>query len=222
MTIPFPSPARRRSTIDIQEDRCSTILWVVWRGWNGVLATGEVDATWKEVPITERLREEMRRVVPDEDMCIWPGTESRSSKDILEPDGRIDIPIAFTSIREERREHDAHAIIECKRVAESDHRLCREYVGEGIRRFLQGSRSDPGWPKYAANHAFGFMVAYLLSGSTTGAVAAINRHLPEIERLRPSTIVPERWAKISKHDRHARLGPMVLSHAFLPLPTSTP
>lgn len=224
MTIPF-LPRRRLATIDIQEDRCSTILKVVWRGWAGLVAAGKADATWKEVPITECLRDEMRRVVRDEgitDIWVLPGTESRSTEDVLQPDGRTDIPIAFTSIREEIHEQDAHAIIECKRVAESDHRLCREYVGEGIRRFLQGSRSDRDWPKYAANHAFGFMVAYLLSGSTTGAVAAINRHLPKVEHLRPSTIVPERWAKISTHDRHTPLGPMVLSHAFLPLPTSTP
>ena len=222
MTIPFHRRLAEAQPIDIREDRCATILWVVWHGWNGVLSTGEVDATWKEVPITERLRDEMRRAVPDEDMCIWPGAESRSRKDVLEPDGRIDIPIAFTSVREERHEQDAHAIIECKRVTESDHRLCREYVDEGVRRFLQGSRSDWDWPKYAANHAFGFMVAYLLSGSTTGAVAAINRHLPKVAHLRPSTIVPERWARISTHDRHTPLGPIVLSHAFLPLQTGTP
>lgn len=222
MTIPFHRRLGDAQPIDIGADRCATILWVVWRGWNSVLAIGQVDATWKEVPITEHLRDEMRRAVPDKDMWIWPGAESRSSKEVLEPDGRTDIPIAFTSVREEQNEQDAHAIIECKRVKGSDRRLCREYVDEGVRRFVQGSRSAGGWPKYAANHAFGFMVAYLLGGSTAGAVAAINLHLPKVEHLRPSTIVGERWAKGSTHERHARLGPMVINHAFLPLPTNTP
>ena len=148
--------------------------------------------------------------------------ENSSCNNRGKPDGRIDIPIAFTSVREEQDEQDAHAIIECKRVKESDRRLCREYVDEGVQRFVQGSRSARGGPKYAANHAFGFMVAYLLGGSTAGAVTAINSHLPKVEHLRPSSIVRERWAKSSAHARRKPLGPIVLSHAFLPLPTSTP
>ena len=225
MTIPFPPHTRRATAIDIREDRCVTILGVIRRGWNGVLAAGEVDATWREVPITERLRDEMRRVINDEgikDMWTLPGVESRSRKDVLEPDGLTDIPIAFTSIREELGEQDAHAIIECKKVAEHNSALCQGYVKRGIQRFVRGSRTDPNRPKYAASHAFGFMAGYLLSGSTAGAVAAINRHLPKAESLRPSTIVQESWAKMSTHRRQMPLGPMVLSHAFLPLPAKSP
>ena len=216
MTIPFQSPTRR-AAIDIQEDRCSTILWVVWHGWNAVLAGGMVDATWGEVPITECLRDEMARAVLDKDMWVWPGAEWRSSQDVLEPDGRTDIPIAFTSIREELDEQNAHAIIECKRVKAGDSGLCRAYVAEGVQRFLRGGRPDPGWPKYAANHAFGFMAAYLLSGSTADAVATINGYLPKAQRLGPSTIVREEWARASTHRRRTPLGRIVLNHAFLPL-----
>lgn len=221
MTIPFQPPTRR-AVIDIQEDRCRTILWVVWYGWSGVLAGGMVDATSGEVAITERLRDEMRLVVPDKDIWIWPGAESRSSHDVLEPDGRTDIPIAFTSIREELDEQDAHAIIECKRVRAGDSALCRAYVAEGVQRFLRGAGPDPGWPKYAANHAFGFMAAYLLSGNTADAVATINGYLPTAERLGPSTVVREEWARASTHRRRTPLGPIVLNHAFLPFPAGTP
>ena len=221
MTIPFQSSIQRPAAINIREDRCSTILWVLWQGWRRVLAAGIVDATWKEVPITECLRDEMRRAVP-KDMWIWPGVESRSRRSVLNPDGRTDIPVAFTSIREELDEQDAHAIIECKLVKAHDSALCREFVEKGIRRFVHGARSAPTWPKYAANHSFGFMAAYLLSGSTADAVATINGYLREAERLGPSTVIQADWARISTHRRRTPLGPIVLNHALLPFPAGTP
>ena len=218
MNIPFPPPTPRLATIDIQEDRCVTILWIVWRGWARVLATGDVDETWDEVPITERLRHEMDATATslDKDVWIHPGMESLSMPDALRPDGRTDIPISFTSIKEKLNVHP-HAIIECKRVTEREPRLCREYVGEGIRRFVSGSKLDPDWPKYAANHAFGFMVAYLLSGSTIDAVAAINRRLHSAEGLRSSAILQKEWTRVSRHHRKPPLGVIELNHAFLPV-----
>ena len=216
MTIPLQSPTQRGATINLREDQCSAILWVVWQGWRSVMMAGMVDARWKEVLITECLRDEMRRAVP-KDMWIWPGAESRSGGNVLDPDGRTDIPIAFTSIKEKLDEQDAHAVIECKRVRAGDSELCRAYVAKGVRRFLRGARPDPGWPKYAANHAFGFMAAYLLSGNTADAVATINGYLPKAQRLGPSTVVREEWARASTHRRRTPLGRIVLNHAFLPL-----
>ena len=215
MTIPFSLPAASRPTINIGEDRRITILWMIWCGWARVMAAGDTDSTWDEVPITTRLRQGMRKVVPDKDIWVREGEESRSREDVLRPDGQTDIPIAFTSIREELDEHDPHAIIECKRLAESDSTLCREYEIHGIRRFVRGSRADPDWPKYVANHALGFMVAYLLSGSTAGAVAAINRRLGKAEHLRSWPPLPQDWMRASVHSRKAPLGPITLSHVFL-------
>ena len=221
MTIPFSLPAVSRPTIDIGDDRRITILWMIWRGWARVMAAGDVDSTWDEVPITTRLRQEMRKVIPDKDIWVRRGEESHSREEVLRPDGQTDIPITFTSIREALDEQDAHAIIECKRVKAGDSGLCRAYVAKGVRRFLRGARPDPRWPKYAANHAFGFMAAYLLSGSTADAVATINGYLPT-EPLGPSTIVREEWARASTHRRRTPLGRIVLNHAFLPFPAGAP
>jgi len=222
MTIPFPSPTPRLATIDIQEDRCVTILWIVWNGWTRVLATGDVDATWGEVPITERLRREMdaTATLVDKDVWVHPGMESTSREDTPTPDGRTDIPISFTRIKEDLGVHP-HAIIECKRVAENNSELCREYVDEGIRRFVSGSRSDPNWPKYASAHAAGFMVGYLLSGSVVGVVAAINSRLPESEHLHSSVILQRGSTRASRHLRKFPLSAITLHHVFLPVATST-
>ena len=102
-------------------------------------------------------------------MTVLPGTETRSRPEVPRPDGRTDIPVFFQDIREEHDEQDPHAIIECKRVAGNDARLCRLYVVEGIDRFSTG--------KYAANHAVGFMAGYLLAGDAGSAAAGVNRHL---------------------------------------------
>lgn len=227
MTIPFSLPAVSRPTINIGDDRRITILCMICHGWERVMAVGDVNSKWKEVPITTRLRQGMLEVVPDKDIWIRRGEDSHSTRatvrprgseareEVLRPDGKTDIPIAFTSIREELDEHDPHAVVECKRVAENDSELCREYVAEGIRRFVGGSKWDPEWPKYVESHVFGFMVAYLLSGTTVGAVSAINGRLEEEEHLRPLSPSPQDWIWASVHRRKIPLGPITLNHVFL-------
>jgi hypothetical protein len=85
-------------------------------------------------------------------MKAIPGTESRSNASVVLPDGRTDIPIFFIEVFFESQDHDPHAVVECKRIAAGDRRLCREYVVEGVDRFRIG--------KYGQNHAIGFMVGY--------------------------------------------------------------
>ena len=171
--------------------------------------------------ITERLRDGMREALraSDEplavDMWVSPGTESRSTPNLLEPDGRTDIPIAFTSIREKLDEHDPHAIIECKRVADDSAHLGREYVKNGIRRFVKGAKEDARYPRYAANHAVAFMAGYLLRGTTAGAVERINGYLGKLERLGSPTVVKEDWVRTSVHRRNKPLSDITLHHAFL-------
>ena len=172
-----------------------------------------------EVEITERLRDGMRaalnaKVVPwCKKMTVLPGTESRSSPDAPRPDGRTDVPIFFNDVREEYDEHDPHAIVECKRIAGNCADLCREYVVEGIDRFVKG--------KYAGNHADGFMAGYLLSGDAQAAAECVNKYLSkkkrEPERLESSTVLDVPWARSSRHVRPAPAGPIALHHAFFGL-----
>ena len=124
-------------------------------------------------------------------------------------------PILWIEVFLRFGEHDPHAIIECKRIAGPDTRLCREYVVEGIDRFRTG--------KYAANHATGFMVGYLIAGDAAAAAQGINgylnsrrgQHEPRPnESLAPSNLVEASWAWISRHHRIAP-GTIELHHAFL-------
>lgn len=220
MSIPFEMRRGQRPFINLDVERCSAIIHTLARGW--LQAKKELTPDWGEVPITERLRDGMREALRASDgplasdMWVFSGAESRSTPDLLEPDGRTDIPIAFTSIREKLEEHDAHAIIECKRVADDSAPLCREYVKNGIRRFVGGAKEDSQFPKYAANHAMAFMAGYLLRGTTAGAVKRINGYLGKLERLGSPTVVKEDWVRTSVHRRNKPLSDITLHHAFLP------
>ena len=148
-------------------------------------------------------------------MVVLPGTESRSRSEVLLPDGRTDIPILWIELFLHFGEHDPHAIIECKRIAGSDSRLCREYVVEGIDRFRSG--------KYAGNHSTGFMAGYLIAGDVTAAAEGVNgylnsprgKHRPrQRENLALSSLLEESWAWVSRHPRTATSA-IELHHAFL-------
>ena len=174
--------------------------------------------------MTERLRDGMREAlkVREADWCrnmtVLPGTESRSSPDILTPDGRTDIPIFLQDLREKYDEHAPHAIIECKRIAGNDAALCRLYVVEGIDRFRSG--------QYAGNHLVGFMAGYVLSGDADAAVTGINGYLThklrQDERLGSSTVLAVFRARTSRHPRPTRSKPIHLHHAFLCIQGSAP
>jgi len=130
---------------------------------------------------------------------------------VILPDGRTDIPLAFVEIFLRTQEHDPHAIIECKRITGSDTHLCREYVVEGMDRFIQ--------EKYGENHAIGFMVGYVLSGAPSESADGINAYLKRVsrpaDRLDPSDVsdAPAAWQSL--HARTRPSMPIRLHHAFL-------
>ena len=198
------------------------ILRTVAAGWAVALPSADVHAGATEIAMTERLRDGMRHALNSgnlpwsRNMVVLPGTESRSRSEVLLPDGRTDIPILWIEIFVHFGEHDPHAIIECKRIAGNDARLCREYVVEGIDRFRSG--------KYAANRATGFMVGYLLAGDATAAAQGVNRYLnsargkykPRLdENLAPSTLAGKTWVWVSCHPRTGT-SPIEIYHGFLP------
>ena len=202
--------------IDINTERSDAILQILDRGWQRASQSPAVHTGAGEVEITEQLRTGMRAALRTtrgalrRTMTILPGTESRSRPVHPRPDGRTDIPIFFSDIREEYDEHDPHAIVECKRIAGSRADLCREYVVEGIDRFVTG--------KYGGNHAVGFMAGYVLSADAKAATAGINRHLirkgRQSEHLGPCSAPAAPWARSSRHARQEPRPPITLHHAF--------
>ncbi len=220
MRIPYDPPAPLgREFIELAPEVVAAILLTLSAGWLQACEFSDVNAQAGEVLMTERLRDGMRGELKSK-TCPWrktlivlPGTESRSRSGVLIPDGRTDIPLMLIEVFLRTAEHDPHAIIECKRIAGSDTHLCREYVVEGIDRFATG--------KYGENHAIGFMVGYVLSGTGTESVNGINAYLMRRSRkkecLSLAGVCSASPSWESCHSRAKSLTPIRLHHAFLGL-----
>lgn len=220
MRIPYEAPVPLgREFIELAPEIIAAILLTLFVGWGRVRDFADVNADAWEVPMTEHLRDGMRGELKTKGhpwgktLVVLPGTESRSDTDVLIPDGRTDIPLMLIEVFLRTQEHDPHAIIECKRMAGADTNLSREYVVEGMDRFRSG--------KYGKNHAVGFMVGYLLSGTGREAADGVNKYLTRASRkgehLAPSDACNEMSSWASQHARSAPSSPVRLHHAFLEL-----
>ena len=218
MKLPFDVKVTAgRLFINLSPEIAAAILRTVKAGWALALQSPEVNSGAHEVNITERLRDGMRCALRsghfpwNRSMVVLPGTESRSRPEVRVPDGRTDIPILWIEIIFRFGEHDPHAIIECKRIAGNNTSMCRAYVVEGIDRFQTG--------KYSGNHSIGFMIGYLIAGDANAAVLGVNRYLKRksrlAEKLKPSNLIDESWARRSRHPRTTPNSPIELHHAFL-------
>ena len=218
MKLPLDGPvAIGRPFIDLKPEIATAIMRTVEAGWAYALKSPGLGIKANEVAITEKIRDGMRCALNSGilswggAMMVPPGTESRSRPDVPAPDGRTDIPIYWIEIFICDKDHDPHAIIECKRVAGNNTRLCREYVKEGMDRFRTG--------KYSGNHSTGFMIGYLIAGDASTAARGVNRHLNRKSRseenLKSSGIIQEQWAWESSHPRMQPACPIKLHHAFL-------
>lgn len=203
-----------REFIELNQEVTAAILITLLAGWSYASIHQDVNNAAGEVLMTERLRDGMRFALKSgaypwsKTLIVLPGTESRSRETVLIPDGRTDIPLMLIEIFLRTGEHDPHAIVECKRVAANDARLCREYIKEGIDRFRSG--------KYGLKHGVGFMVGYLLAGTADAVVAAINAYLRGAranERLRVADAQASKW--YSTHPRRAPRPAIDLNHCFL-------
>lgn len=215
-------PSVGQGLLDIGRGRGADILRLIHAGWERSLAAQNVHPEMGEVQMTCHLREGMIGAVNDRavrsarKLSVLPGTESWRGKNSVRPDGLTDISIHLRDVREKLGDHGPHAIIECKRVEGSSTNLCREYVVEGIDRFID--------QKYSAKHAAAFMAGYLLSPDAEAAALGINKYLSgrgrTQDQLESCTVLGEPWARSSHHLRPNPATPIDLHHAFLEFPKS--
>lgn len=210
MRVPTEEGSIAGHLVELGPDLIATVLLVIKEGW--ALARVGATAADRERPLTERLRIGMRTAKSRPDsVVVQRGGESLSWRATLEPDGLTDIPLFFLEIYFQSSVQDPHAIIECKRIAGGDTRLCREYVVNGIDRFRDG--------KYSQQHKAAFMVGYVLTGTVGSAANGVNRYLAGRGRMTerlgvPTIVVESSWLRESTHPRVAH-GGIAVHHAFL-------
>lgn len=211
--IPFKQqPSIGQAFIDLVPEITDAILQTIAHGWVLACQDPNFETLRTEVPITESLRRGMREALKSQGlpwgksmMIVLSGTETKSTPELLIPDGRTDIPLMFIGILLKSGEHDPHAIIECKRVAEDDSALIKNYIVEGVDRFCSG--------KYGANHSRGFMAGYVMSGTARGVVDRINAYLGKNDRS-AEILCAQNLTWRSEHPRK-NAGKIELHHSML-------
>jgi hypothetical protein len=172
-----------------------------------------------EVPITKKFRACLRQ---HRDLVKLPVKIDREiPEDDLqtgEEKGRIDL--LFTSA--ERIREDVYFAFECKKLNKIDSKnktnsLAREYVKEGMMRFVTG--------KYSSSVNNGGMIGYVMDGNTDTAIGAVNRNInhnrihlriSNSNSLLPSSLIPSNSEiKETQHDLDGRN--FMIHHLFLPI-----
>ena len=179
------------------------VLKSIVDGWEAARENDLLKADLHERKITRWLIGGMRRTMGHLGVTVARGTET--------PEGNVpDICISFQRLREEEGEHEPHVVVECKRVAGSDSTLCARYVRQGMSRFKER--------KYGKHRFHGFMVGYLISGSSDGAVEGINwylvRHWSDADCLRKTKLSTSLEVWQSRHSRQTEV-PIEVMHQFL-------
>lgn len=99
---------------------------------------------------------------------------------------------------------------ECKLLAESNNRLCDEYIKNGLYRFIEG--------KYCARGSAGSMIGYINSGNVATIVSEVRTRVNK-ERIMQvmalaSSILTFKEHYVSIHSRDKGLSPFCIHHLF--------
>lgn len=154
----------------LEEDEIETVVDLICRGARE--ARQHLTPGLLEVPITVVVRKAMKRLKRDlglTNLEVAGETEIDDMKtDGAELLGRIDITLKF--LRQFGNEDD-YVGVECKRVGAGSafNQLNTRYVTQGVVRFVNG--------QYAAGHAWGFMLGYVLAPPAEAVVQAVDSRL---------------------------------------------
>jgi hypothetical protein len=173
--IPYDDPAALCSPLlSIGPQIVRTALELQERGWQIALLQGGFHAASTERLLAGHLKTGMVAAVKEIGVfaIIQEAVGTRSSREPPEADGEADIALWFYRSFDH---NDPHLLVECKRVDEANNFLIREYVNEGIDRFLKGH--------YRPGENGCFMTGFVIRGSPKGIVNRVNKYLTKKGRI---------------------------------------
>ncbi len=157
-------------SFDLSEDEIETVIDVACQGARE--ARAHLTPGLLEVPITIIVRKAMRRVKKRLGLTNLEirGEDERENMAANDPSllGRIDITLKF---QRQFGDEDDYVAVECKRVGAGSNysQLNGRYVSEGVACFVN--------EQYAAGHAWGFMLGYVLALPVEKVVKTIDTRI---------------------------------------------
>jgi hypothetical protein len=158
----------------------AAVLGIVVRAWDRVLLDGALsEAHRRNEPATAGLLRHRMVLVECERTPRLPRMKIKPEVGVTSEDeetvvGSIDIEIIY-SLGDE-----PDLRLECKRVSstkeDDDKSLAREYVAQGIMRFVG---------KYGRGHAWGVMVGFVVDGNAAGAATLIGEYITQYKNEPP-------------------------------------
>jgi hypothetical protein len=179
-----------------RKDIIATVLEIIQGAWIHVCKRGDVTSNCDEPTIAGALYHEMWNEQERRGISGPPRIENesaeRKSESSLKPDGFIDFKMIYGW-----GEQDYFGI-ECKLVSGSSQgkyeRLARDYVNEGIMRFVKGI--------YSHSHDFAAMLGFVVDGKTNNCVTKIQKL---INKYNNEINLEENWIKEGSFGKHSHL-----------------
>ena len=179
-----------------RKDIIATVLDIIQGAWIHVCKRGDVTSNCDEPTIAGALYREMWHEKKRRGIS-WPlrienESAERKSESSLKPDGFIDLKMIY-----EWSEQDYFGI-ECKLVSGSSQGkyecLARDYVNEGIMRFVKGI--------YSHSHDFAAMLGFVIDEKTNNCVTKIQKL---INKYSNEINLEENWKKEERFGKYSHL-----------------
>jgi hypothetical protein len=183
--------------ITISRAIIATIMDIAIVAWSNVLALNEITTQMLETVLAGYLRQQMTyeknsRPEVKNQIRIESEVGTFYSQESIEPEGRIDIKVIYSF------NEDEYFSMECKRVSSStkgkDKDLAREYIENGILRFVEGV--------YSPNHDFGSMIGFVIDRNVQDCIDRVCKRLRE---RRDKTHLEEDWIAETNFGKHPNL-----------------
>ena len=206
-TLGRPSDVIKRNII-------ATVVALIEEAWKSVRKHKDINRASSEPTIAGVLYRELWKakkklgIADDKPPRIDDEASSRRNDESVKPDGRIDFKFIYTYT-----EHGFFGL-ECKRVSGSDADLAKEYVRQGLMRFVEG--------KYSPGHQAAAMLGFVIDGDTPGSVSLIQNAVSEegstvrIKNLWKPTDVFGKYSHLytTSHLQRGQTYPITILHFF--------
>ncbi|MGO9121292.1 MAG: hypothetical protein ACLQPD_27235 [Desulfomonilaceae bacterium] len=144
------------------------VLEITVKAWPNVILNG-IKPTDKENKITNKLRWKMR----EERKKNYPvlGIRFLREPQVDRPDGTGEIGLIDIFVVPDFGDEEDYFAMECKKITSRNKAKAKEYIAEGVLRFVSG--------KYSLGHSYAAMIGYVLSGKAELAAKFIEKTLSD-------------------------------------------